>query len=102
VGLYCDHCGYDQPAAFDFAKDKYSGYDDSWLGFALDSFDAQFEVEVTLSANANGELTLSLFRLVAEADGVVVEVEFEVYLVAAASASLSFITGLDLKVICRC
>jgi hypothetical protein len=52
-----------------------------------------------LSANANGELTLSLFKLVAEADGVVVEVEFELYMVATASASLTFITGLDLKVI---
>jgi hypothetical protein len=98
VGLYCAHCGYSQPAAFNFAKDKYTDYQSSWLGFALDSFDALFEVEVALSANADGELTLSLFKLAAAEDGFVVEVEFQLYLVATASASLGFTAGLDLKV----
>jgi hypothetical protein len=99
VGLYCESCsGASQPAAFNFASQNYSGWDNSWLGFALDSFEALFEIDVELSAVANGELTLSLLKTAAASDGVVVEVEFQLYLVADASASMSFTTGLNLTV----
>jgi hypothetical protein len=101
VGLYCESCsGASQPAAFNFAS-QYSGWDNSWLGFALDSFEAMFEIDVELSAVANGELTLSLLKTAAASDGVVVEVEFQLYLVADASASMSFTTGLNLTVSCH-
>jgi hypothetical protein len=99
VGLYCEGCtGSSQPAAFNFTSQNYSGWDSSWLGFALDSFDALFEIDVDLTAVANGELTLSLLKIPAAADGVVVEVDFQLYLVADASASMSFTAGLNLTV----
>ena len=98
IGLYCESCpNASQPTAFDFAS-NYSGWHSSWLGFALDSFDAQFELDVDLSAEANGDLTLSLLKKSAMADGVVVEVDFQLYLVADASASMSFTAGLNLSV----
>ncbi|MCJ1383187.1 hypothetical protein MMC17_006300 [Xylographa soralifera] len=97
IGLYCASCSdASQPTAFDFASQNYSGWENSWLGFALDSFDALFEVDVNLSAVADGELTLSLLKKSATADGVVVEVDFQLYLVADASASMSFTAGLNL------
>ncbi|MCJ1390596.1 hypothetical protein MMC18_003456 [Xylographa bjoerkii] len=97
IGLYCANCSNaSQPTAFDFASQNYSGWESSWLGFALDSFDALFEVEIDLSADASGDLTLSLLKKSAESDGVVVEVDFQLYLVADASASMSFTAGLNL------
>ena len=99
VGLYCHNCsGSSQPPAFDFARQNYSGWDNSWLGFALDNFEALFEVDVDLSAVANGELTISLLKIPAASDGIVVEVDFQLYLVADASASMSFTAGLNLTV----
>jgi hypothetical protein len=102
IGLYCESCSNaSQPAAFNFANQTYNGWNNSWLGFALESFDALFEVNVDLSATANGELTFSLLKIPAAADGVVVEVEFQLYLVADASASMSFTAGLNLSVSCN-
>ena len=101
VGLYCNTCNYTQPEAFDFAKDLYPNWSDSWFGVALDSFDAVFEIDVDLSASANGDLTLSLLTLDAAVDGVAVEVDFQLYLTADASASMSFTTGLNLSVSCH-
>jgi hypothetical protein len=101
VGLYCASCkGASQPAAFQFGSQNYTGWNSSWLGFALDSFEALFEIDVELSATASGEITLSLLKILAAADGVVVEVEFQLYLVADASASMSFTAGLNLTVSC--
>jgi hypothetical protein len=78
VGLYCADCdNATQPAAFDFASQQYNDWEDSWLGFALTSFDALFEVDVDLSAVAIGNLTLSLLKIPVGDDGIAVEVEFQ-------------------------
>ena len=99
IGLYCASCtGATQPAAFDFANQSYSGWDNSWLGFALDNFEAIFEIDVELAQVTNGELTLSLLKIPAAADGVIVEVEFQLYVTANASVDMSFTTGLNLTV----
>jgi hypothetical protein len=90
-----------QPSVFNFASTAYTDWDKSWLGFALDSFNASIELEVDLSADAEGDLTLSLLKQTAEADGVVVEVDFQLYLVAKAQAEMSFTAGLDLSVSCH-
>jgi hypothetical protein len=101
IGLYCEGCDNAvQPSAFDFASTTYSGWESSWLGFALDNFDASFELDVDLSAGAEGDLTLSLLKIPVEADGVVVEVDFQLYLVANAQAEMSFTAGLNLSVSC--
>lgn len=102
LGLYCGSCNNAvQPSAFDFAKPTYTGWDESWLGFALDSFNASFELEVDLSADAEGDLTLSLLKTTVEDYGVVVEVDFQLYLVGQAQAEMSFTAGLDLSVSCH-
>lgn len=98
IGLYCESCDNAvQPSAFNFTS-TYPGWNSSWLGFALDNFDASFELDVDLSAGAEGDLTLSLLKKTVEADGVVVEVEFQLYLVAEAQAEMSFTVGLNLSV----
>lgn len=97
VGSHCVVCSNtSQPSAFDFASGRYSRYDDDWLGFALDSFETSFEIEVDLSEDANDNVTLSLMKIPAGFDGVAVEVDFQLFLVADASASMSFTTGLNL------
>ena len=101
IGLYCESCDNTvQPSAFDFASTTYTGWEKSWLGFALNNFDASFELDIDLSAGAEGNLTLSLLKIPVEADGVVVEVDFELYLVAKAQAEMSFTAGLNLSVSC--
>ncbi|TAQ85817.1 hypothetical protein B7494_g5863 [Chlorociboria aeruginascens] len=97
VGFFCGICSdSSQPSAFNFASQEYIGWNSSWLGIAMESFGASFEVDIELTAVSDGELTLSLLTVPAEADGVVVEVEFQLYLVADTSASMNFTTGLDL------
>jgi hypothetical protein len=100
VGFYCSNCkGSTQPTAFDFVQPSYSDWDHSWLGVALTSFDALFELNVELSAAANGELTLSLLTIpVISEDDFAIAVEFQVYLTANAMASMSFTAGLNLSV----
>ena len=101
VGLYDASGDYPQPKAFDFAERRYDRWNKPWFGIALDSFDAQFEVDINLSESVSGEnLTLPLLTIPAQRDGVVVEVEFQLYLTADASASMSFTAGLDLNVSC--
>jgi hypothetical protein len=68
----------------------------------LDSFDAEFEVEIDLSGSADGNYTLSLLQLSASYEGVVVEVDFQLYMTADAAASMSFTTGLELSVSGSC
>jgi hypothetical protein len=102
VGLYCDYCDNAvRPSAFDFTNTTYLGWNQSWLGFALDSFDAEFELEIDLSANAEGDLTLSLLKKSFGFDGVNVDVEFQLYLVATAQAEMSFTAGMNLSVSCH-
>ena len=98
VALYDGSGDYPQPEAFDFAKLQYGGWNNAWLGIALDSFDAEFEVEVDLSAAANGDYTLSLLQTGASYDGIAVDVDFQLYMTAEAAASMSFTTGLELTV----
>jgi hypothetical protein len=87
-----------QPAAFDFANQYYTRWSDSWLGIALDSFDASFEIDVELSAEASDHLFISLLKKTVSVDGVIVELDFQLYLAADASESMSFTTGLNLTV----
>ena len=107
IGLYCTGCDVlvepVRPSAFDFTKTtyNYSGWDESWLGFALNSFDAFFELDIDLSANADGSLTLSLLKISEGFDGVVVDVEFQLYLVATAQTEMSFTAGMNLSVSCH-
>jgi hypothetical protein len=90
-----------QPSAFDFASNNYNDWNNSWLGFALNNFDASFELDVDLSAGAERDLTLSLRKFSAEDYGVVVEVDFQLYLVAEAQAEMSFTAGLNVSVSCH-
>ena len=104
VGLYCKDCDNAvQPSAFNFTKTNYnySGWDESWLGFALDTFKAEFEFEIDLSANAQGNLTLSLLKMSIGDYGVDADVEFQLYLTASAQAEMSFIAGMNLSVSCQ-
>jgi hypothetical protein len=98
IGLYCEECGFPQPQAFEFASHNFSGWDSSWLGFALESFDAMIEVDVELNADPDGSLKLELWNITVAQDAIVVEVAFQLYLVAKASASMSFSAGLNLSV----
>ena len=101
VGLYCKDCNATQPSAFDFASTNYSGWNESWLGFALDSFDAAFELDIDLSANAKGNLTLSLLKKSMGIDSVDFDVEFQLYLDATAQEEMSFTAGMNLNVSCH-
>ena len=101
VATYCDYCvDSTQPADFQFADGLYDEYSNSWLGFALDTFDAAFEVEIDLSEATSDNLTLSLRKISVEFDDVVLEVDFQLYLIAETSASMSFTAGLNLSVSC--
>ncbi|KIM98650.1 hypothetical protein OIDMADRAFT_147096 [Oidiodendron maius Zn] len=98
IALYCNSChNATQPTAFNFASQNYSGWNNSWLGFALNSFDALFEIEIELNADNDSNLTLPLYTYSASDYGVDVDVEFQLYVEAAASASMSFTTGLNLS-----
>ena len=104
VGLYCKGCDNAvRPSAFDFANTTsgYRGWNESWLGIALDSFYAEFELDIDLSVHAEGNLTLSLLKRSMEFDGVVVDVEFQLYLDAIAQAEMSFTAGMNLSVSCH-
>ena len=102
VGLYCTGClDAVRPSAFNFTSANYTGWDKSWLGLALDSFEAFFEVDIDLSANADGNLTLSLLKRSIGVDGVNVDVEFQLYLFATAQAEMSFTAGMNLSVSCH-
>jgi hypothetical protein len=98
VALYNEDGDYPQPPEFAFAAAQYDDWNSSWFGIALDSFDADFEVDVDLSGTAEGELTLSLMTKSAQYGGVAVEVDFQLYLMASASAAMTFTTGLNLAV----
>jgi len=99
IGLYCHDCaGSSQPTAFSSFQQNYTDWNGSWLGFALDSFDAAFEMEIQLDGTVDGSVGLMLRNYTVQDYGVTVKVEFEVYLAATASASVNFTAGVDFSV----
>lgn len=87
-----------QPPQFNHFQNLYDGWNDSWFGISLDSFDAEIEVDIDLSGHAEGDYTISLLTKSFEVDGVGVEVDFQLYMTAQASAEMSFTAGLELSV----
>jgi hypothetical protein len=88
----------DQPADFYFTSQNFSGWNDPWVGIALESFDVSFELDIELSEGAQDTFTLSLFEKSISADGLDATIDFQVYLVASTEAPMTFIAGLDLRV----